>query len=594
MSFLLAYWRKYRVLFFTGIFFLTVEALCDLIQPAVVAGIIDTGVKGNDLDYVLTRCALMFLVTAVGASGAVMRNLIASRVSQRFGADLRFDVFNSICGYSFEELSQKPPATLITRITNDVTQIQNFANGLMRIFIKAPLLCLGSLVMVVMLNARLAAILAVVVPVVVALLYFSMRTGLPFFAKMQVKLDQSNSVIREYLSGVRVVKAFAAYESETVRFGRANADLADISIKAGRVTVVFSPIITLCVNMAVVYLLWSAPELIALRKLQVGQVVAFINYMTQILFSLNMIFNVYMQLVRARASAERVGEILSAAPTAGADASPRKAPPANAVSGGVSFSGVSFSYPGSRAGQAPALSGITFEAPRGSSMGVIGGTGSGKSSLVQLIPGFYEPQEGRVLIDGKPVLDYDCAVLRESVSVAFQSAVIFSGTISANIRMGKPDATEEEIAAAATAAQAHGFISAYPDGYETAVGQNGVNLSGGQKQRISIARAIIRKPRILILDDCVSALDVETERAVLGEIGRFCPQTTVIMISQRISSLVRFPAILVLDDGKQAGFGNHESLMQNCAIYRDIYRSQYGNAESVQGAAPSEGGACYG
>lgn len=572
MSYLLVYWQRYRKLFFTAVFFLTIEACCDLLQPTIASKIIDNGVKSGELDYVLRAGGFMLLVALTGAACAVVRCQIASRVSQHFGADLRSDMFKKINSFSFQELGKHQAATLITRITNDTTQLQHFANGMMRVFVKAPILCVGSFVMVVLLNPRLIAILAVIAPVITLLIYFSMRVGFPLFAKMQTLLDKNNSVIREYLSGVRVVKAFNTFDEEVDRFEESNASLADISIKANRVMSVFMPFITLIVNMSIVYLLWTAGPAIANGRLQVGQVVAFINYITQILMSLTMIFNVYQQFIRAKASAERVSEILSAS----GEEDSGSISPLN-MKGRIKFENVTFRYPGTS--DRPVLYDLNFTVEPLETVGIIGSTGSGKTTLVNLIPGFYSPTQGNVLIDDRRVAEYNQEKLRNSVSVIAQTALLFTGTIAENIRWGKPDATQEEIVEAAKAAQAHNFISSFQDGYNTVLGQGGVNLSGGQKQRISIARAIIRQPKILILDDCVSAVDVETEAAILQSVKRVSLGLTCVMISQRISSVMHLPKIIVLDEGNIVGIGSHRELLRNCGVYREICRSQLGKEE---------------
>ena len=578
MKFLLKYWRRYRFLFFTGISFLTMEACCDLLQPAIASRIIDNGVKNRELNVVLRYACIMLLVTLFGACCAVMRNHLASRVSQYFVRDLRLDLFTKIYGFSFDELGKHSAATLITRMTNDTTQLQNFANGLMRIFIKGPLICIGSVVMVFFLNLRLAAILSVAAPMIMLTIYLSMKAGFPFFARMQVQLDRNNGVIREYLSGVRVVKAFNTFKQEEARFKESNSALAHTAVSANRVMAVFNPIIMLWVNLSVIFLLWNAQPLIRSEQLNIGEIIAFINYMAQILFSMIMIFNVYQQFIRAKASAERISEImnLSSPDEAGSH-------PADKLTGHIRFDNVSFTYPG--APGRPALKDISFEMYPRETVGVIGSTGSGKTTLIQLIPGFYKPGSGSVLLDGLPAHTYDPEKLRESISVVAQTAQLFTGTIADNIRWGKEGATEDEVVAAAKVAQAHGFITSFPAGYDTWVGQHGVNLSGGQKQRLSIARAIIRDTKILLLDDCVSAVDVETEAAIMAAINEISKELTCMLVSQRGSSLMRLPKILVLDEGGVAGLGTHEELLKNCTVYREICRSQLGALSGADGKA---------
>ncbi|MDF2557412.1 MAG: transporter [Bacillales bacterium] len=571
MKFLQKYWLKYRKRFLLAIIFLTVEATCDLLQPTIMSHIIDNGVRTRSLRSVLEMSGLMLLVTLIGAAGAIIRSQLASRVSQSFGADLRSDLFQKIHSFSFEEASKHEAASLITRITNDSTQIQNFANGLMRIFVKAPILAIGAFIMVALLSLKLAAILLVVVPLIVLFMYLSLKIAFPYFAKMQQKLDRNNSVIREYLSGIRVVKAFNTFDQEVDRFEKSNSDLAEISIKANRVQVVFMPIITFTVNMAVVFLLWTAQPEILKGTLRIGLIIAFINYIAQILQSLTMIFNVYQMFIRAKASAERVSEILTI------EKDQRKGDfPSDKIQGEITFKNVTFSYPNTVG--TPILRNINFKINSKETLGIIGSTGSGKTTLVHLILGFFQANAGRILIDNQPIEKYDLDGLRESISIVPQKALLFTGTIVDNIRWGKMDASDEEVVAAAKVAQAHKFIESFQDGYNTWIGQGGVNLSGGQKQRISIARALIRHPKILILDDSVSAVDVETEAAILNGLNQMNKDLTCITISQRISSVMNLPKILVLDEGEMAGFGTHQELLKTCRVYQEICQSQLGKS----------------
>jgi len=578
MRFLLKYWRAYRRLFFFGVSFLTMEACCDLLQPTIASRIIDIGVKNRDLNTVLSYAGIMLLVALFGAGCAVMRNLLASRVSQLFVRDLRLDLFSKLYTFSFDELGRHSAATLITRMTNDTTQLQNFANGLMRIFIKGPLLSIGSFVMVFFLNPRLAVILAVAAPLIFLTIYASMKAGFPFFARMQVQLDRNNGIIREYLSGVRVVKAFNTFNFEENRFKGSNDALTHTSVTANRVMAIFTPMITLWVNFSVIFLLWNAPPQIMAGSLRIGEIVAFINYMAQIMTSMSMIFNVYQQFIRAKASADRIGEVMnidSACETGDY--------PVDKLSGAIRFEHVNFTYP--NAPGYTALRDISFSVEPRETIGIIGSTGSGKSTLLNLIPGFYKPDSGSVLLDNRPVNTYDSEKLRGVVSVVAQTAQLFTGTIADNIRWGKENASMDEVIAAAKAAQAHEFIISFPLGYDTWIGQNGVNLSGGQKQRVSIARAIIRDTKILLLDDCVSAVDVETEAAIMAEINHISRDLTCILVSQRVSSLMRLPKILVLDDGGVAGIGTHEELLRGCGVYREICQSQLGSAAVEDGKA---------
>jgi len=450
-------------------------------------------------------------------------------------------------------------------MTNDTSQLVSFTHGMMRVFVRSPMLLFGAITMTFVLNPRLGIILLVVVPLIALLMYISMKVGFPLFSKMQEALDRNNGVLREYLSGVRVVKAYNTFDQEVERFDVSNTELAATAIKATRVVGVFFPIISFAANMALVATLWLARGWVADGQMYVGQVVAFLNYMMQITMSLRMIFNVYQMFIRAKASAHRVGDIINEEDLQGLGGHS-----SSLYGGAVSFENVTFVYPGG--GNEPVLKDVSFELPSGETLGIIGSTGAGKTSLVQLIPAFYLPDLGEVKVGGISTSYADVNALRASIAYVAQQNTLFYGTIADNIRMGKPDATMEEIEVAAKAAQAHEFISASPEGYETIIGQKGVNLSGGQKQRIGIARALVRDAQILILDDCVSAVDVETEGAIMRSINMVSP--TVVLITQRISSVINLRHILVLEAGRVAGYGNHASLIETCDVYKEIYNSQ--------------------
>jgi ATP-binding cassette subfamily B multidrug efflux pump len=571
MAFLKKYVRKYWKFFCLGIAFLTLEAVCDLMQPAIMARIIDIGVAGGKMDYVISRGAVMLMIAGLGAAAAVGRNIVSNNVSQRFGTELRSDLFKKIQTFSFDNFNKFETASLVTRLTNDVTQVQNFVNGLMRIFVKAPLICIGSVVMAALLNPRLAVVLIVVTPVIGTLMFLSVRIGYPFFRKVQKMLDGINTVLREYLSGVRVVKAFNRFDYETARFAKANQELAEVSTMATRVMAVFTPAITLAVNLGIIAVLWLGGIYVNNGSMHVGQVIAFVNYMTQILSSLMTISMVFTMFVRFRASTERIGEVM-----AEENRMPFPDNPVELINakGRVEFEHVYFSYSGDM--DAPVLKDITFTCSPGETIGIIGATGSGKSSLVNLIPRFYDVTAGNVKIDGINVKELDPEKLRRKIAFVPQKTVLFTGKIVDNIKWGKEDADLQEVEQAAMAAQAHNFISAFPEGYNTMVVQGGVNLSGGQKQRVAIARALIRKPEILILDDSTSALDMATEAKIRKNMRKYLNGRTCFVITQRIVSAMGTDRIIVLDDGEMAGIGTHEELMQSCNVYQDIFRSQIG------------------
>lgn len=554
-------------LFFTAIFFLTIEAMADLLQPAMMERVVDQGVKYADTRQILHYGALMLLIAAVGALGAVMRNLFAVRTSQIISKEMRSDLYRKVQSLSLENIDRLQPASIITRITNDVTQIQDFVNGCMRIMAKAPITCIGAIVLLALQTPWQIPVMAGILLIAGLFIWANIRRGYPRFGIMQQKLDRLNKVSREFLSSVRVVKAFGAEQTEEEKFELASQDLAGATTAAMRVMAVFGPLINLTVNLGIVLLLWRSQN----SSAEIGHLMASVNYMTQILFSLGMVSNILNTAARAAASSRRIGEILDEVPAQ----IPGNQSPEQEWRGEVRFSDVSFHYAG--AGQ-DALSHVSFCAKAGQTIGIIGPTGSGKSTLVNLIPRFYDATGGTVTMDGLDVTRTDVHALRSAVAVVPQKALLFTGTILENLRWGNPDATREQAAQAARLTCADDFIRQTPRGYDTVLGQGGVNLSGGQKQRLALARALIRQPRVLILDDCTSALDAQTEAEVLGGLRRM-DHTTVFLISQRIATVRRADQILCLENGQVQGFGTHEELMARCSTYRAIYQSQIGGED---------------
>ncbi|SEB40165.1 ABC transporter ATP-binding protein [Paenibacillus sp. GP183] len=571
MQFFKAYISSYWKLFLISFLFLASEAACDLLLPAIMAKIIDEGVSGKQMNIILQLGGLMLLITTIGAISATGRNILASRVSQNFGADLRSDLFRKIQSLSFENLDKFNRASLVTRLTNDVTQVQVFVNGMMRVFVKSPMIAIGSLIMAVRLNPQLSVVLVVVVPIVALLIVMNMKVGYPFFMKVQKALDRVNSIMREYLSGVRVVKAFNRFDYEVDKFQLANTEYQNRYTVALRAMAIFSPGITLTVNLGIVAVIWLGGIWVSTAQMQVGHIIAFINYMTQILFSLMTISMVFTMFVRAKASTGRIIEVLSQENKMSWEPA---ADETGTQQGRVDFENVDFSYEGSSG--ASVLRDITLTCMPGETVGIIGSTGSGKSSLVGLIPRFYDANAGSVKVNGQDVKHIDPKQIREKVAIVPQKTVLFTGTISENIRFGKQDATQEDMEQAAKMADAHEFISSFPEGYETRLGQGGVNLSGGQKQRISIARALIRQPEILILDDCTSAVDAATEANIKKALKQYAKGLTCILIAQRISSVMDADRIVVMDNGQIAGMGKHDELMESCEVYREIFQSQIG------------------
>lgn len=572
MRFYQKYIKKYGFIASVSMIFLTIEAVCDLLQPTIMSRIIDVGVAQRDMDYVLKTGGLMLLITAIGAVAASVRNVLATYVSQNFGAQLRSDLFTKVQSLSFDNLGKFDRASLVTRLTNDVNQVQVFVNGMMRIFVKAPLMCIGGLIMATQLNPELAVVLAIVVPIVGLFIYLNMKIGFPFFLKVQQALDRVNGAMREYLSGVRVVKAFNRFDFEIGKFTGANRELQKKSVSATRVMSIFSPAIMLTVNLGIVAVLWLGGLGVEQGSIQVGHIIAFTNYMTQILFSLMLISMVFNMFVRAKASSGRIGEVF--AEENQMTWKQEQLQEQSGDSGRIDFENVSFSYEG-KEGE-PVLRQISFTCLPGETVGIIGSTGSGKSSLVGLIPRFYDVTEGTIRVDGQDVRELDPKKLREKMAVVPQKTTLFTGTVLENIRWGKEDATMEEVEQAAMMAQAHDFISTTPEGYDTRVGQGGINFSGGQKQRISIARALVKKPQILILDDSTSAVDVATEGKIKEALKTYARGLTCILIAQRITSVMDAEKIIVLDNGAIVDIGTHESLLAGCKVYQEIFQSQIG------------------
>ncbi|NSL52816.1 ABC transporter ATP-binding protein [Calidifontibacillus erzurumensis] len=586
MKFLHKYIRKFWLPFIFALFILMVEATIDLLLPTLMASMIDVGVATRNLDEVIKMGSTMVLLTSVGMVAAVLRNFLSSYVSQSFGTELRLDLFRKIQSFAFQTIDKFDRASLMVRLTNDVTQIQMFANGLMRIFVRAPLLCIGALIMAVRLNLHLSIVLAVVVPLIAILLILNMKLGFPRFINVQKAMDRVNGVMREYLSGVRVVKAFNQFQFEVNRFQHANGNLVEAAISSNRVLSVFGPMMVTVMNIGIVAVLWFGGYGVEQGHIKVGEIIAFTNYMIQILFSLRMISMVFTMYVRAKASAERINEVFvedslfesASIPSLNGEnvfhVDEESRDEKRGPKGSIEFENVSFTYDEKRG--EPVLKNITFSLRPGETVGILGSTGSGKTSLANLIPRFYDVSEGSVKVDGKDVRDYNLKELRNKIAIVPQKTMLFTGTIAENIRWGKENATFEEIKQAAMLAEADSFISASPEGYETKLGQGGVNLSGGQKQRISIARALVKQPDILILDDSTSAVDMATEAKIKASLKKYARDLTCVIISQRISSVIDADFILVLDNGKLVGIGSHEELLKNCQVYQDIYRSQTG------------------
>jgi ATP-binding cassette subfamily B protein len=567
--FLAPYWR-WAVL---APLLMALEVTMDLLQPRLVQRVVDEGVLRGDASVVITTGLLQIGVALVGLAAGVGCGVFAVLAGQAFGADLRDALFRKVQSLAFGNLDRLETGGLITRLTSDVTQVQELVMMLLRVMVRVPLLLVGSLALAVWTSPRLALIFAVLMPLIAALLAWIIRVTFPMFAAVQQRLDALNTVVQENLAGVRVVKAFARREHELGRFARANERLMEqnrTALQAGAVTM---PLVMLAMNAGVVAALWFGGVSVVAGDLRLGELIAFVNYLTQTLMSLMMISMLVTRFARAEASSVRIQQVFDEPPEL--VPSPAAAPLVHPC-GRVAFEGVSFGYGTSSNLPAfqPVLKNISFVAEPGRTLAILGATGAGKSSLVHLIPRFYDPSGGRVTLDGMDVRMIDEAALRRSVAVALQESLLFSGTVRDNIRYGRPEASDTEVEEAAKMAQAHDFISRLPNGYDAVIGQRGVNLSGGQKQRLAIARALLTRPTVLVLDDVTSAVDVATEAKIQVALEELPNRPTRIVVAQRISTVLRADTILVLDDGQIVARGTHEELLRDSPVYQEIYASQ--------------------
>lgn len=563
-----------------GPVFKLTEAVFELIVPLVMAQIIDVGIANGDRGYVLRMGGVMVLLGLVGLGCALICQYCAARASQGFGTVLRSEMFRHINTLSHGEIDQIGTPSLITRITNDVNQLQLAVAMLIRLVVRAPFLVIGATVMALLLDWKLACIFFVAAPLMALVLYLVMSRSIPFYRIIQKKLDRISLITRENLSGVRVIRAFSRQEKEKERFAQASEDQMSTSIAVGRISALLNPLTSAIINLAIAAVIWFGGFRVDAGGMTQGEVIAFVNYLNQILLAMIVVANLVVIFTKAAASATRVDEVLQLHPSI----VNRVSRPAQEVEGSpeIAFDAVSFAYPDAGA---YSLSDISFTVARGQTLGIIGGTGCGKSTLVNLIPRFYEVSQGSLKVDGVDVRDYPMEQLRGKVGIVPQRAVLFSGTLRQNMQWRKQDATDEEIWQALETAQAASFVRKMPDGLDSVILQGGKNLSGGQKQRLTIARALVGEPEILILDDSASALDFATDAALRQAIAKFSAgrgnRMTTIIVSQRANTVRYADQIVVLDDGKAAGIGTHEQLLESCQTYREIYWSQNERQEAV-------------
>jgi ATP-binding cassette subfamily B protein len=549
------------------------QVLSDLYLPTLMADIVDKGLANKDINYILKIGAFMLLIAAGGTLCAILATYLSSKTAVGFGKILREKIFTEVESFSLHEFDKLGTATLITRTTNDVTQVQQVSVLILSMMITAPLTCIGGIFMALQQDRSLAWVLVVVIPILFCVIGITLKRGLPLFKVMQEKIDKLNLVLREKLTGIRVIRAFNRIEKERVRFDEANSDLMDNAIQVNIIMAVLMPAMMLIMNLTTVALVWFGALRIEEGSMQVGSLLAFIQYATQILFSLLMLVMLFIMVPRAQVSAVRINEVLD---TNLDILDPEKSKPANSESGFVEFKEVSFRYPGA---DQPALNNITFSAKPGELTAIIGGTGSGKSTLINLITRFYDVEKGSVLVDGVDVREMSQKTLRAKIGFVPQKTVLFSGTIAENIKYGKEDATMEEIKHAADVAQATEFVSGVEAGFDHQIAQGGTNVSGGQKQRLSIARALIRKPEIYIFDDSFSALDFKTAAKLRVALKPEVLNATVFIIAQSVSTVRDADRIIVLDEGQITGIGTHKELLTSCKVYREIVASQLSEEE---------------
>lgn len=564
------YIKPYLFSFIVGPLLMITEVIGEVLLPYFMSKIINEGVAQKNISYIISIGLVMIVTAFFMMAGGIGGAYFGAKGSISFAADLRMDVFKKIQKFSFANIDKFSTGSLVTRLTNDITQMQNMVNMALRMMLRAPGMLIGAVIMAFAMNAKLAAIILVVVPLLALALYFIIRVGFPRFTIMQKKLDLVNSGIQEALTNVRVIKSFVRGSYEEKKFSKANEDLKESSLKAFKVVILQMPIMTLAMNITIIAVVWFGGNQVIAGEMQVGDLTAFTTYVTQILMSLMMLAMILLQSSRAIVSARRVSEVLNAE----IDLTDEQAKKKDKIveNGKIEFKNVSFRY--YKENKEYVLENISFTAQQGETIGIIGSTGCGKTSLVQLIPRLYDADKGEVLVDNVNVKEYSLENLRNGVGMVLQKNVLFSGTILENLEWGDEEASEEMVQSAAKAAQADGFVKSFTNGYETELGQGGVNVSGGQKQRLCIARALLKNPKILILDDSTSAVDTATEAKIRESFSGSLKNTTKIIIAQRISSVMEANKIIVMDEGKIVGMGTHKELLENCETYQEIYYSQ--------------------
>ena len=569
------YITPYLSAFVIGPLMMLTEVAGEVMLPKFMSMIINNGVASRNVAYIGKMGTLMVLTVLFMAVGGILGAYFSAKASISFTSDMRNDLFRKVQQFSFENIDDYSTGSLVTRLTNDVQQVQNVLMMGLRMALRAPGMFLGALIMAFMMNRQLAVIILIVIPLLLAAILLILKTAFPRFGEMQRRLDRLNSGIQESLTNVRVVKSFVREDHEIEKFSKLNDDLKESSLRALRIVIATMPVMMFAMNVTTLAVVWYGGNIIIAGKMPVGDLTAFTTYIVQILMSLMMLSMVFLQSSRASASMKRINEIFDT--EIGLNDDHAKNKDKKVTEGCVEFKDVSFGYGGENGRKDLVLEGISFTAEPGQTIGIIGSTGSGKTSLVQLIPRLYDVTGGEVLVDGVNVKEYSLKHLREGVGMVLQKNILFSGTIEENLRWGNEDAPMEDVIRFSESAQADPFVKTFKNGYDTEMGQGGVNVSGGQKQRLCIARALLKRPKILILDDSTSAVDTATEAKIRESLYHDLKDTTKIIIAQRISSVQEADQILVLEDGKIIGHGTHEELLKTCEAYSEIYTTQIGN-----------------
>lgn len=569
------YITPYLSAFVIGPLMMLTEVAGEVMLPKFMSMIINNGVASRNVTYIGKMGTLMVLTVLFMAVGGILGAYFSAKASISFTSDMRNDLFRKVQQFSFENIDDYSTGSLVTRLTNDVQQVQNVLMMGLRMALRAPGMFLGALIMAFMMNRQLAVIILIVIPLLLAAILLILKTAFPRFGEMQRRLDRLNSGIQESLTNVRVVKSFVREDHEIEKFSKLNDDLKESSLRALRIVITTMPVMMFAMNVTTLAVVWYGGKIIIAGKMPVGDLTAFTTYIVQILMSLMMLSMVFLQSSRASASMKRINEIFDT--EIGLNDDHAKNKDKKVTEGCVEFKNVSFGYSGENGRKDLVLEGISFTAEPGQTIGIIGSTGSGKTSLVQLIPRLYDVTGGEVLVDGVNVKEYSLKHLREGVGMVLQKNILFSGTIEENLRWGNEDAPMEDVIRFSESAQADPFVKNFKNGYDTEMGQGGVNVSGGQKQRLCIARALLKRPKILILDDSTSAVDTATEAKIRESLYHDLKDTTKIIIAQRISSVQEADQILVLEDGKIIGHGTHEELLKTCETYSEIYTTQIGN-----------------